>query len=554
MQVTADDVRAAHAGGARVRGARRRPRTRARSAPGPGCRASASRAASAPRRGSPPTGHTVAVLLMTNFGDARAADRGRRPGRAAAATGATPSRPNARRLVHRRRRDRRAGRRAGCARLARRVGLGPGAHRLGRAPRQRRDLPGCGTDLRAATATERLDGDRRWCRPRRSTTLFAGGGGRRRGGGAQLDAQARRRRSAATATPARGCDSRRRARPAGRRRTGVTGTSEREVRIPMPRTGSSSPATLYLPDPAPGPQPCLLEALPYRKDDLTSSYAASYARLRDEYGYAVCRLDLRGTGSSSGDATDEYPPVERPTWSTVIAWLADQEWCDGNVGMFGTSYSGFNSLQIACERPPALKAICAIYASDDRWTDDVHWRGGALRLRRPRRLLPLHDADVRAAARAGGAGATAGARSGCGGWRPGAVGAHLAAGEPRRRYWRDGSVRLTADGAGYDRIACPVMIVAGWADGYRNNSFRTVAALRRGGCPAPAARRSLGTRRPGYRHPGAADRPRPGRWRSGSSSGSGRRRAGPPTRTGSTCSCVPRPGPRSTSSSTRAGG
>ena len=64
----------------------------------------------------------------------------------------------------------------------------------------------------------------------------------------------------------------------------------------------------------------------------------------------------------------------------MIAWLAEQEWCDGNVGMFGTSYSGFNSLQIACERPPALKAICAIYATDDRWTDDVHWRGGALRL------------------------------------------------------------------------------------------------------------------------------------------------------------------------------
>ena len=48
--------------------------------------------------------------------------------------------------------------------------------------------------------------------------------------------------------------------------------------------------------------------------------------------------------------------------------------------MWGTSYSGFNSLQIACERPPALKAVCAIYSSDDRWTDDVHWRGGALRL------------------------------------------------------------------------------------------------------------------------------------------------------------------------------
>ena len=94
----------------------------------------------------------------------------------------------------------------------------------------------------------------------------------------------------------------------------------------------------------------------------------------------MCRVDLRGTGSSAGDATDEYPLVERTDLCAVIAWLAEQDWCDGNVGMFGTSYSGFNALQIAAERPPALKAVCAIYSSDDRWTDDVHWRGHALRL------------------------------------------------------------------------------------------------------------------------------------------------------------------------------
>ena len=50
----------------------------------------------------------------------------------------------------------------------------------------------------------------------------------------------------------------------------------------------------------------------------------------------------------------------------------------GAVGMYGTSYSGFNSLQLAIERPPALKAICAIYATDDCFTDDVHYGGGAL--------------------------------------------------------------------------------------------------------------------------------------------------------------------------------
>jgi predicted acyl esterase len=242
-------------------------------------------------------------------------------------------------------------------------------------------------------------------------------------------------------------------------------------------------ATLYLPDETAGPQPCLLEALPYRKDDLTSSYAESYVALRDEHGYAVCRLDLRGTGSSEGDATDEYPEAEQTDLVEVIAWLADQPWCDGNVGMWGTSYSGFNSLQIACERPPALKAVCAIYASDDRWTDDVHWRGGALRLvdlvdychyMTPMCVLPPAPAVWGDSWREE--------------WKR-----RLETNEPwvltwlrENRdgpYWRHGSVNVDGAGNGYDRIDCAVMIVAGWADGYRNNSFRTIEALAEAGVP-----------------------------------------------------------------------
>ena len=255
-----------------------------------------------------------------------------------------------------------------------------------------------------------------------------------------------------------------------------------EVRVTM-ADGVTLAATLYLPDPASGPQPCLLEALPYRKDDLTASYRDTYLRLRDEFGFAVCRVDLRGTGSSSGDATDEYPEIEQSDLATVIAWLADQPWCNGNVGMFGTSYSGFNSLQLACERPPRLGAICAIFATDDRWTDDVHWRGGALRLvdlvdychyMTPMTMLPPVPAVWGD------------------GWRDEWL-RRIETQEPwvltwlrENRdgpYWRHGSVRLSPDGDGYDRIACPVMVVAGWADGYRNNSFRTIAALREAGVP-----------------------------------------------------------------------
>ena len=106
--------------------------------------------------------------------------------------------------------------------------------------------------------------------------------------------------------------------------------NEHEVRIPMV-DGVQLAASLYLPDDVNGPQPCLMEALPYRKDDLTSSYAESYRGLCDEHGYAVCRLDLRGTGSSAGDATDEYPEIEQTDLVAVVAWLADQQ-AMGHVG------------------------------------------------------------------------------------------------------------------------------------------------------------------------------------------------------------------------------
>ena len=111
--------------------------------------------------------------------------------------------------------------------------------------------------------------------------------------------------------------------------------------------GERLAATLYLPDGS-GPFAALLEALPYRKDDVTESYRSTYERYVGE-GFAVLRLDLRGTGSSSGIATDEYPEVERADLRATIEWLATQPWSTGRVGMFGTSYSGFNSLQMAVE-------------------------------------------------------------------------------------------------------------------------------------------------------------------------------------------------------------
>ena len=59
-----------------------------------------------------------------------------------------------------------------------------------------------------------------------------------------------------------------------------------------------------------------------------------------------------------------------------FAWLAAQPWCNGSVGMMGISWGGFNGLQIAACRPPALKAIVTICSTDDRYADDAHYMGG----------------------------------------------------------------------------------------------------------------------------------------------------------------------------------
>jgi predicted acyl esterase len=230
--------------------------------------------------------------------------------------------------------------------------------------------------------------------------------------------------------------------------------------------------TLHFPDHAPPPWPVVFEVQPYRKDDFSDS-TAIYRRLCDEGDLAVCRADVRGTGSSEGVADDEYSDREWLDHETTIAWLGAQEWSNGNVGMWGTSYSGFNALQMAVRRPPELKAIIPIFATDRRYTDDVHYGGGVRRgidiLDYPTYIVafnalppvPFLYGD---------------------GWRD----------EWRRRietnepwvlrwlehqneddYWRRGS---SIDD--YERIEAATLVIAGHADGYRNMAFRAFERLR----------------------------------------------------------------------------
>ena len=126
------------------------------------------------------------------------------------------------------------------------------------------------------------------------------------------------------------------------------------------------------------PVPAIVEHLPYRKRDGTVARDALTHPYFAGHGYACIRVDMRGNGDSEGLMEDEYTEQELQDACDVIAWAAGQPWCNGKAGMMGISWGGFNALQVAAKQPPALKAIITLCSTDDRYADDIHYKGGLL--------------------------------------------------------------------------------------------------------------------------------------------------------------------------------
>lgn len=148
--------------------------------------------------------------------------------------------------------------------------------------------------------------------------------------------------------------------------------------IPLPDRTQLA-ARLWLPiDADKRPVPAVLEYLPYRKRDGTIVRDALTHPYLAGHGYACLRVDMRGNGDSDGIMLDEYAEQELADAEAVIAWLVQQPWCTGKVGMMGISWGGFNGLQVAARRPPGLKAVITLCSTDDRYSDDIHYKGGCL--------------------------------------------------------------------------------------------------------------------------------------------------------------------------------
>jgi putative CocE/NonD family hydrolase len=155
---------------------------------------------------------------------------------------------------------------------------------------------------------------------------------------------------------------------------------DEDIRIPM-ADGVELVADLFRPTGG-TPVPVLVSWAVYIKDTerlgggpfIDESGVCQYVI---KSGYAVLRIQPRGTGKSAGAVDDEmFSEQERRDCHDSIEWAARQAWCDGSVGMTGMSYFAMAQLIAAATRPPSLKAIFPYKGMTDVYRHGF-FKGGA---------------------------------------------------------------------------------------------------------------------------------------------------------------------------------
>ena len=219
------------------------------------------------------------------------------------------------------------------------------------------------------------------------------------------------------------------------------------------------------------PVPAILEYIPYRKRDGTCARDALTHPYFAERNFACVRVDIRGNGESEGLMADEYTPQELSDGVAIIDWISKQPWCSGNVGIMGISWGGFNGLQIAALDPAALKAVITLCSTDDRYADDIHYKGGCLlneNLGWGATMLSYSSRPPDAALVGENWRETWLNRLDAEPFLPTVWLQH----QTRDSYWKHGSICED-----YAAIKVPVLAVGGWGDAYKNPVFRLLENL-----------------------------------------------------------------------------
>lgn len=249
-----------------------------------------------------------------------------------------------------------------------------------------------------------------------------------------------------------------------------------DIMIPMP-DGTKLQAHLWIPqdaydNPGTGNLKCgtVIEYIPYRTDVTIQRDSIRHPWFAGN-GLAAMRIDMRGASASDGVLEDEYVKQEQDDALSAFDWICAQAWSNGSIAMFGKSWAGFNGLQVAARQHPALKTIISLMSTDDRYTDDVHYRGGCLLasdmlwwgstmgIYAPRPQDPRVVGDS---------------------WRENWMQRlnmepmmnNWLQHQTRDAYWKHGSINED-----YNAVQIPVLAVGGWRDGYTSPVFRMVENL-----------------------------------------------------------------------------
>jgi uncharacterized protein len=151
---------------------------------------------------------------------------------------------------------------------------------------------------------------------------------------------------------------------------------EKNILVPM-SDGVRLALDLYRPardgKPAPGRFPAVLTRTPYDKTGVNGE-----GRYYAERGYVVVANDVRGRYASEG--TWRLITDDPQDGFDVVEWIARQEWSDGKVGTFGTSYPGGTQHALAEMNPPHLTTMVPIDSVSNCGVSGMR-HGGAFELR-----------------------------------------------------------------------------------------------------------------------------------------------------------------------------
>ena len=156
---------------------------------------------------------------------------------------------------------------------------------------------------------------------------------------------------------------------------------EENIMVPA-RDGVDLATDVYYPtargsdSPLPGKHPTLLHRTPYNKTEVEQS--SNFCRWFARRGYIAVIQDCRGCFRSDGDVNFLLPEAE--DGFDTMQWIKEQDWSNGKVGTWGTSWAGWTQTALAGLGPDNLTTMIPNQSGSNGHSSSVR-QGGALELR-----------------------------------------------------------------------------------------------------------------------------------------------------------------------------